>query len=226
MLTYWFPKFAGFRLNERLGGYAAWCWIVGFVLAFGPLYILGLMGATRRLNNYSASLGWQPLFIVAGVGAAIIAVGLCLQLLQLAVSIRDRAATADTTGDPWNGRTLEWSTPSPVPFYNFAETPEVEERDPFWATKQARAAEAKVEPPNYEAITLPKNSPIGLYIGIFAFLLGFGAIWHIVWLVAVGLVGVVLCILIRSNADNTEYHVSAKKLEELDIQARSQERYA
>jgi cytochrome o ubiquinol oxidase subunit 1 len=225
-ITYWFPKFAGFRLHERLGGYAAWCWIVGFVLAFGPLYILGLMGATRRLNHYSASLGWQPLFIVAGVGAAIIAVGLCLQILQLLVSIRQRHATIDTTGDPWNGRTLEWSTPSPVPFYNFAATPEVEDRDAFWATKQARAADAKVEPPNYEAITLPKSSAIGLYVGVFAFLFGFGAIWHIVWLCGISLFAGVVCIIVRSNDDHTEYHISAKKLKELDADARKQESYA
>jgi cytochrome o ubiquinol oxidase subunit 1 len=121
---------------------------------------------------------------------------------------------------------LEWSTPSPVPFYNFAVTPEVEDRDPFWATKQARAAEAKIEPPVYEAITLPKSSAIGLYVGVFAFLLGFGAIWHIVWLCAIGLFGVVVCIIVRSNDDHTEHHISAKKLEELDAQARKQESYA
>ncbi len=226
-VTYWFPKFSGFRLNERLGGYAFWCWLVGFVLAFVPLYILGLMGATRRINNYSASLGWQPLFIVAGIGAAIIAVGLCLQLLQLAVSIRDRLANTDTTGDPWNGRTLEWSTPSPVPFYNFAVTPEVDSRDPFWAVKQARTARgATIEEPVYEAIVLPKGSPLGLCIGAFAFLIGFGAIWHIVWLAGLGLFGAIVCIIVRSCDDHTEQHISAKKLQELDEKARLKESYA
>jgi cytochrome o ubiquinol oxidase subunit 1 len=224
--TYWFPKFSGFRLNERLGGYAFWCWFIGFILAFGPLYILGLMGATRRIDNYSASLGYQPLFIVAGVGAGIIAVGLATQLLQIGVSIYQRKANVDTTGDPWNGRTLEWSTPSPIPFYNFAVTPEVDSRDPFWAIKQARDAGAAAEPPHYEAITLPKNSAIGLYIGIFAFLFGFGAIWHIVWLVAIAFLGGIFCILVRCNDDHTEYRISAKKLEELDQQARAQGSYA
>ena len=221
-ITYWFPKFAGFRLNERFGNYAFWCWFIGFILAFGPLYVLGLMGATRRLDHYSASLGYQPLFIVAGIGAGIIALGVTAQLLQVFVSIRQRHESRDTTGDPWNGRTLEWSTPSPVPYYNYAVTPEVDNRDPFWAVKQARTAGVAVEPQHYEAITLPKNSAIGLYIGIFSFLIGFGAIWHIVWLAAIGLFGAFVCILIRCNDDHTEHHISAKKLEQLDKQARAQ----
>jgi cytochrome o ubiquinol oxidase subunit I len=115
-LTYWFPKIFGFRLNERLGKYAFWCWFVGFLLAFVPLYILGLMGATRRLDHYDASLGWQPLFIVAGIGALTIALGVGFQVLQLIVSIKQRKQNLDTTGDPWNGRTLEWATTSPAPF--------------------------------------------------------------------------------------------------------------
>ena len=105
-------------------------------------------------------------------------------------------------------------------------TPEVEDRDPFLAIKQARAAEAKVEAPVYESITLPKSSPIGLYIGVLSFLIGFGAIWHIVWLAAIGVFGVLVCVIARSNDDHTEYHVSAKKLKELDEQARAKESYA
>ncbi|HVX48203.1 MAG TPA: cbb3-type cytochrome c oxidase subunit I, partial [Candidatus Saccharimonadales bacterium] len=136
-LTYWFPKVFGFRLNERLGKYAAWCWIVGFVLAFGPLYILGLMGATRRLDHYSASMGWQGLFIVAGIGAMIIFLGVCFQLLQLAYSIWKRDENRDLTGDPWDGRTLEWSTASPTPEYNFAVLPTVSSRDAFWEMKRS-----------------------------------------------------------------------------------------
>ena len=115
-ITYWFPKIFGFKLNERLGRYAFWCWSVGFTLAFVPLDILGLMGATRRLDHYDASLGWQGLFAVAGVGALIVGAGIGFQLLQFVVSFRQRRQNMDTTGDPWNGRTLEWSTASPVPF--------------------------------------------------------------------------------------------------------------
>jgi cytochrome o ubiquinol oxidase subunit 1 len=180
------------------------------------------MGATRRLNHYSASLGWQPLFIVAGVGAGIIAVGLGFQFLQGFVSIRQRRTTVDVDGDPWNGRTLEWSTPSPVPFYNFAVTPEVDSRDPFWAIKQARAEAIKPEPVEYEAITLPKNTPIGIYVGIFVTLFGFAAIWHIIWLAPICLFALIACLIIRSTDDNTEEHISAKKLKQLDEAARKQ----
>lgn len=225
-VTYWFPKFAGFSLKERFGKYAFWCWLIGFALAFVPLYILGLMGATRRLDHYSASLGWQPLFIVAGIGASIVVAGVGFQVLQLLVSIKSRHSSVDITGDPWNGRTLEWSTASPVPYYNFAITPEVESRDPFWVIKQARLNGATTTSVHYESIKLPKNSPFGLYIGMFAFLFGFGAIWHILLLVIAGLLGVVVCLVIRSNDDETEYNVTAKKLEELDSKSHIQEHVA
>jgi len=130
-IVYWWPKVFGYKLHEGLGKIAAGCWIVGFILAFAPLYILGLMGATRRLDHYDASLGWQPLFIVAGIGALIIAVGVFFQVLQITVSVLERKWKRDLTGDPWNGRTLEWTTASPAPFYNFAVIPQVTERDPF-----------------------------------------------------------------------------------------------
>jgi cytochrome o ubiquinol oxidase subunit 1 len=223
-ITYWFPKFAGFSLSEKIGGYAFWCWLIGFILAFVPLYILGLMGATRRLDHYSSSLGWQPLFIVAGVGAALIAIGVALQLLQFTVSIINRRSNIDTTGDPWNGRTLEWSTPSPVPFYNFAITPEVDSRDAFWASKHKRSNSD--EPLQYEDIELPKTSPIGLFIGTMATLIGFGAVWHIFWLSAICLVAIFMFIVSRGNDEDTSYVVSAKRLEKLDKAARSKEKYA
>ena len=139
-LTYWFPKVMGFSLNERLGKYAFWCWLIGFLLAFMPLYILGLMGATRRLDHYDASMGWQPLFIVAAVGVAIIMIGIGIQVLQVLVSIKQRKENRDLSGDHWGGRTLEWSIPSPPPLYNFAITPKVDTRDPFWVAKQSRKA--------------------------------------------------------------------------------------
>ena len=135
-LTYWFPKFFGFKLNERLGRYAFYSWLIGFLLAFIPLYILGLMGATRRLDDYDASLGWQPLFIVAAAGVGLIMIGIGLQILQLIISIRQRRQNIDTTGDPWNGRTLEWSSSSPPPAYNFANIPVIQERDAFWVIKK------------------------------------------------------------------------------------------
>lgn len=217
-ITYWFPKIFGFRLHEKLGRYAFYCWLVGFLLAFLPLYALGLMGATRRLDGYDASLGWQWLFIVAGVGAAVIMAGVALQLLQVAVSIWQRKKLKDKTGDPWNGRTLEWSTPSPAPFYNFAVDPVVDDRDPFWKQKQSGIANRP--PVAYTDIRLPKNSAMGMVIAAWAFLFGFAVIWHIWWLALVGLIGAITSIIIRANQQDTEYTLTAAEIARLDTAAR------
>jgi len=212
-ITYWFPKIFGFTLNERLGKLAAWLWIIGFAVAFVPLYILGIMGATRRLDHYDPAMGWQQLFIVAGVGVLILGAAVAVQVLQLVISIKDRKKNADTTGDPWNGRTLEWSVPSPAPFYNFAVTPVVTSRDQFWEQKQSKQPKVK---PLYKAIWLPKNTPLGMYIAIFAGLFGFAAIWHLAWLAIVSLVGVVVVFAVRSLNDEPEYKISAADIEILD----------
>jgi cytochrome o ubiquinol oxidase subunit 1 len=214
-LTYWFPKIFGFRLNERLGRYAFWCWFVGFLLAFIPLYILGLMGATRRLDHYDASLGWQGLFIVAAFGAATIFAGVGFQILQLAYSVWKRRDNLDTTGDPWNGRTLEWSTSSPAPAYNFAVIPEVTGRDAFWTTKHKKTTAE----PEYEDIHLPKNSPMGLFIAAFAFMGGFAVVWHIWWLAVLGLLGIMTNVIIRTTRGEHEYRISAKQLAKLEGEA-------
>jgi cytochrome o ubiquinol oxidase subunit 1 len=199
-LTYWFPKIFGFRLDERWGARAFWAWLVGFILAFGPLYILGFMGATRRLDHYAASTGWQPLFMVAGIGAAFIVVGFVCQLIQLAVSIRHRHETRDTTGDPWDGRTLEWSVPSPAPAHNFAALPIVSAKDEFWARKQG---EVPMPEERYEDALMPRNSGLGLGIAAFVFLAGFAIVWHIWWLLALGLAGTIACALARGLSENT-----------------------
>lgn len=225
-LTYWFPKIFGFTLNERLGRYASYCWTVGFLVAFLPLYILGLMGATRRLDHYEASTGWKGLFIVAGVGVVIICIGIGLQLLQLLVSIIQRKKNRDSTGDPWNGRTLEWSVPSPAPFYNFAVTPVVSHRDQFWEDKQALHRGERLEKPIYQDVHLPKNSSIGIIIAAFAFMVGFGLIWHMWWLALAGLLGVIISVIVRTSNDDTEYVVSAKHLEALDTKYRMKEQHS
>ena len=212
-LTYWFPKIFGFKLNERLGKIAFWCWLIGFILAFVPLYILGLMGATRRLDHYDASLGWQGLFIVAGVGALIIGLGIAVQLLQLAYSIWKRNDNRDTTGDPWDGRTLEWSTPSPVPSYNFAVQPIVTDRDAWWSAKESKT---HLEKPHYEDIILPKNTIMGPVIAAFAFIIGFAIIWHIYWLALIGLVGAVISVIWRSTNDDTEQTITAAQVEAIE----------
>ncbi len=211
-LTYWFPKIFGFKLNERFGRYAFWCWSVGFLLAFIPLYILGMMGATRRLDHYDASLGWQGLFIVAGVGVMVILAGVGFQVLQLIVSIMQRDKNRDKTGDPWDGRTLEWSTASPVPVYNFATLDPVTERDVFWSQKQQKQA-AKIQ---YEDIHIPRNTPIGFLIAVSALLFGFAVIWEIVWLNVVAVLCIIGLVMYRTLDDNTEYVLTAQEVKALE----------
>lgn len=208
-LTYWFPKIFGFRLHEGLGRLAFYFWVGGFMLAFTPLYALGLMGATRRLDHYDASMGWQGLFIVAGVGALFVAVGIFFQVLQFVLSIWQRDQRRDLTGDPWNGRTLEWSVPSPAPVYNFTTIPVIHERDAFWVMKQMGTKRTK----RYEDIVLPKNTGIGVWIGGFAFLVGFGMIWHIWWLAIVGVLGITTSVIVRASTDETEYVMTASEVE-------------
>jgi len=218
--TYWFPKITGFKLNERLGKYAFWLWLIGFFIAFTPLYILGLMGATRRLDHYDVATGWQPLFIVAGVGALVLALGVLVQIIQYLVSYRQRKANLDTTGDPWNGRTLEWAVPSPPPVYNFAVIPQVTSRDAFWEMKAKKNDLKKVE---YEDIHMPKNTAMGIYMSIFAFMVGFAFVWHINWLAVVGLVGSITCIIIRSLEGENEYVIPAVEVARIEAKLRKKD---
>ncbi|MEN9654617.1 MAG: cytochrome o ubiquinol oxidase subunit [Chlamydiota bacterium] len=213
--TYWFPKILGFQLNERIGTWAFWFWFIGFLCAFMPLYLLGLMGATRRLDHYT-NPEWQPLFLCAGVGVFLIAIGTVLQGVQIVVSVLQRKQRMDTTGDPWNGRTLEWATASPPPLYNFAVLPEVHDRDPFWAIKQA--GKVSQERPPYEPIHMPKDSPMGFLIASFSFLFGFGIIWHMLWLMAVGTIGMLALIIYRLTDDDIEYTLSIAEIETIEKQ--------
>jgi len=209
--TYWFPKFMGFKLNEKLGKYAFWFWIIGFLTAFFPLYLLGFMGATRRLNYYDVA-EWQPLFMIAGVGALLVLCGVGFQVLQVIVSIKQRKENTDLTGDPWNGRTLEWSTSSPPPVYNFAVIPEVHTRDAFWVMKHKKIPKTT----KYEEIHMPKNTPIGLYMGIFSFLLGFGLIWYMYWLAVVGVLGIIVCCIIRLADKHPDYYITPEEIEKIE----------
>lgn len=211
--TYWFPKFTGLKLNETLGKWAFWFWLIGFLAAFVPLYILGLMGATRRLDHYDASLGWQGLFIVAGVGVMLIAVGVLFQVLQIVVTLIQRRKHS-VGGDPWDARTLEWSTTSPPPHYNFAILPEVSDRDAFWSMKQQ--AKTASGPVAYKTIHMPKNTSLGLLIAGCAGLLAYAMIWRLWWLAVVGLVGIMAGIIIRTSRDDNEYAITAKQLEQLE----------
>jgi len=210
--TYWFPKIFGFKLNEKLGKYAFWCWLIGFFVAFMPLYLLGFMGATRRLNHYDVP-GWQPLFKVAGIGAVLILIGIGFQLLQLIVSIKNRKENLDTTGDPWNGRTLEWSTKSPPPFYNYAHTPEVHEKDAFWDAKSKGETKPQKE---YHDIHMPKNTGIGFYIGVLSFLFAFGLIWHMFWLSGVCTLGIIACAIFKLFIKEPEYVLKADEIAKIE----------
>ena len=142
--TYWFPKAFGFRLHEGLGKASFWCWITGFYVAFMPLYVVGLMGMTRRMQHYDVA-AWHPWLLIAAGGAAIIFIGIVLQIAQLAVSIRRREQLRDETGDPWNGRSLEWATPSPPPAFNFAVLPNIQGGEAYWGMKQRALQQARLE---------------------------------------------------------------------------------
>lgn len=212
--TYWFPKFTGFFLNEKLNRWAFWCWLTGFLLAFMPLYMLGFMGATRRLDRYEAATGWHPLFIVVFIGALIILIGATIQFLGLFWSIYKRHENRDTTGgDPWNGRTLEWSIPSPPPFYNFAIIPTVTDVDPFWAVKRG---EVRKKPPVYEDIHLPKNSGIGPLIGLFSLIFGFGMVWHIFWLAGIAFATILGLVITRLSGEDEHEIITAAEIQRLE----------
>jgi cytochrome o ubiquinol oxidase subunit 1 len=215
---YWFPKAFGFKLDERWGKRAFWCWIIGFHLAFMPLYVTGLMGMTRRLQHYDV-LAWQPWLLVAFGGAVLILIGILCQAIQLAVSIRDRALLRDVTGDPWNGRTLEWSTASPPPPWNFATLPSVSGLDDFWLQKQrnGRRSVPAVRSRQYEPIDMPKNSPIGFVNAFFAVVLGFALIWHIWWMAGFGLLGIVAGMMAFAFRREDEIEVPVEEIARFEL---------
>lgn len=210
-ISYWFPKIAGYKLNERIGRQAFWCWIIGFCMSFVPMYILGIMGAPRRLDHYEASTGWQPLFLMMFLGGLVIALGVALQVAQIIASVLQRKRLRDTTGDPWNGRTLEWATASAPPFYNFTVIPEAHTRDPFWESKRHVTPEQ-----SFEDIVIPKNTATGIYIAAFAFLVGFGFVWEMIWLSVVSILGIIVVFIVRTFNEHTEYVLTAGEVQQLE----------
>ncbi|WP_323991179.1 cytochrome o ubiquinol oxidase subunit I [Nguyenibacter sp. L1] len=215
-MNFWFPKAFGFKLNEAWGKRAFWFWFLGFYFAFMPLYVLGFEGMTRRMNHYD-NPEWHPWMLIAAFGAVLVALGIVCQLTQLYVSIRDRnlPENRDLTGDPWDARTLEWSTSSPPPFYNFAVIPTVHELDAFAHHKEAgidtRAAGAA-----YAPIHMPKNTSAGFFVGVFSLALGFAAVWHIWWLAALSLAAVIATIIIRSANNDVDYYVPAAEVARIE----------
>jgi cytochrome o ubiquinol oxidase subunit 1 len=218
--TYWFPKAFGFRLHEGLGRAAFWCWIVGFYVAFMPLYVLGLMGMTRRMQHYDVA-AWRPWLLIAAVGAVIILAGIVLQIVQLVVSIRNRASLRDLTGDPWDGRSLEWATASPPPEFNFAVLPKVEGEDAYWNVKQRARKQLRLrDEPDYEDVEMPRNSPTGFICAFFATVMGFALIWHIWWMVAVAFVGAFATFVVFAWRDRVEFVIPAAEVARIDRQNR------
>jgi cytochrome o ubiquinol oxidase subunit 1 len=208
---YWFPKAFGFQLHEGLGKASFWCWLIGFYLAFFPLYALGLMGATRRMQHYD-NVQWQPLMLVAMLGALVILTGILLIILQLFVSIRQRARLADRTGDPWQGRTLEWSTASPPPAWNFALLPQVQGTDAYWTMKQAGRAASRPATSAYEPLEVPRNTPVGVILAFFSVIAGFALIWHIWWLAIIGLIGLAVTALSHAWSVDREMVIPADEV--------------
>jgi cytochrome o ubiquinol oxidase subunit 1 len=214
--TYWFPKAFGFRLHEGLGKAAFWCWFVGFYMAFMPLYVLGFMGMTRRMQHYDVP-AWHPWLLLAAAGAAVILTGIVLQVTQLVVSIRRREQLRDVTGDPWNGRSLEWSTASPPPSFNFGVLPRIEGEDAYWGIKQRARQQASLgDEPEYEEIEMPRNSPTGFICAFFATFAGFALIWHIWWMVALAALGAFATFVVFAWRDRTEDTIPAEEVARID----------
>ncbi|MCJ9429326.1 cytochrome o ubiquinol oxidase subunit I [Kordiimonas marina] len=212
-MNFWFPKVFGFKLNEFWGKISFWCWFVGYWLAFTPLYILGLMGMTRRMNHYDVA-AWHPYLIVALIGAAIIGMGIFTNIIQLAISVRDREKNRDVTGDPWNARSLEWGTSSPAPFYNFAHIPNITSLEQHWDDKENGRVGQVTEP--YTDIHMPKNTSVGVIMSAFGFILSFALVWHM-WAVAlIGLVGIIGTFIARTYNRDVDYYVPAAEVERIE----------
>ena len=214
---YWFPKMFGFKLCEKLGKVSFFCWNLGFYVAFFPLYVLGLMGMTRRLNYYENPT-WQPFLIIALIGAFIVAIGIASQVLQLVLGIyqhwKSGKSLKDYNQDPWDGRTLEWATHTPPPIYNFAHIPQVKERDDLWEMKQR--GEKPHTNTHYEDIHMPKNTGLGVLAGGVTFFIGFGIVWHIWWLAIIATIACIGFLVYRSFQENTDYYISEQQVAEIE----------
>ena len=215
--SYWFPKAFGFSLHEGLGKAAFWFWIIGFYVAFMPLYVLGLMGMTRRMQHYDVA-AWHPWLLVAAGGAGLIAIGIGCQVAQLVVSIRTRDQRREPSGDNWDGRTLEWATPSPPPSFNFAVMPDVTGEEPYWGmkTKAREAQRLLIDEPEYAPIEVPRNSPTGVVVAFFAVVIGFAMIWHIWWMMGLGLLGAYATFVVFAWRDIDEIEIPAAEVARID----------
>jgi len=213
-IIYWWPKAFGFRLEPFWGKVSFWGWIIGFYLAFMPLYALGLMGVTRRISQFEDTF-YSVYFVVALIGALFIAVGIAAFLIQIVVSIRKRDELRDVTGDPWDGRTLEWATSSPPPYYNFAFTPRVHELDAFTQMKR----EGYARPTDgYVPIHMPRYTATGVVMAAFLTVMGFALVWHVWWLAAVSFAATLLYGIGHTFNYNRDYYVPAEEVREIENQ--------
>ena len=213
-INYWFPKAFGFRLDPFWGKASFWFWLIGFILAFAPLYVLGLMGVTRRLHVFDDP-SLQIWFVIAAVGAFLILIGVLCFVLQLVVSFRRRDALADTTGDPWNGRTLEWATSSPPPDYNFAFTPVVHDRDAWWDMK-ARGYRRPLE--GFRPIHMPSNTATGVVLSGLSVVLAFALIWHIWWLAVLSAIAIVAYTVLHTFDYHRSFHIPADQVTQTEAE--------
>jgi cytochrome o ubiquinol oxidase subunit 1 len=207
-INYWWPKMFGYKLDAYWGKLSFWFWFVGFYVAFMPMYVLGLMGVTRRLNHFD-DYALQPWFIISTLGALLIALGIGSFLVQLVVSFMKREELRDLTGDPWNGRTLEWSTSSPPPQYNFAFTPVIHDLDAWWDMKRRGH---KVPQGGYRPIHMPKNTGTGVYLAALSTALAFALIWYIWWLAAVSFIGLLAVAIGHTFNYNRDYYIPAEEV--------------
>lgn len=214
---YWFPKVFGFKLDEKLGKYAFGFWVGGFYVAFLPVYALGLLGYLRRTYHVT-NTGVQPYYIVAAIGALLILVGIIFQVIQLIQSIRNREELKDTNGDPWNGRTLEWSIPSPPAHYNFAILPEVNSLEPHWDAKQINQSQPPVLERAYADIHMPKNTLSGFIIGILSGAFGFAMVWHMWLIAAASIIGVMGSFVHKTFDNDVDYYILADEVKQYELQ--------
>ncbi|MBI0537759.1 cytochrome o ubiquinol oxidase subunit I [Roseomonas sp. KE2513] len=213
-ITYWFPKAFGFKLDPFWGGVSFWGWVVGYWVAWTPIYVVGLMGVTRRLSHIDdATL--QPYFVVAAVGALIILVGILGTVMSIVMGIVRRKQLRDVTGDPWNGRTLEWSTSSPPPAYNFAFTPVVHDLD-AWYDMKSRGYQRPME--GYRPIHMPRNTGSGLYLSALALVFGFAMIWYMWWLAALASLGLLTVAIGHTFNYNRDYFIPADNVARTEAQ--------
>jgi cytochrome o ubiquinol oxidase subunit 1 len=211
-VTYWYPKVTGYRLDPFWGKASFWCWFIGFYLAFMPLYLLGFMGVTRRMSRFDDP-SLQIWFQIALGGALLVALGILCFIIQLYVSYKKRDSLRDETGDPWHGRTLEWSTSSPPPQYNFAFTPRVYDIDAWWHMK----ANGFVRPTDgFMPIHMPKNTAAGIVLAGISAVFGFAMIWHM-WLIAgLTFVALLIAIIIHTFNYNREYYIPVEEVEKAE----------